>query len=319
MSLISLRMFPTKMHFSSITAFARYDRKKNLQCKGSALEINGKISFSCMSTIRSKVLWIPIINFFFEVFFDEPPNREQLQKMLEIIALVDALLISVVCSIPGNVTFDEIQSAMQRFNNVGDTSWSFCTSDTKNEVQYYKEFCQRIQDFNGYANASVARGHDSGHPFSMIYGLSQYTIASISFFFISILMTIFVFLATIKVHHREDLHLSKRWWRFVAPVCFMIFTSMVAGLVTFFFAMHRLIFIKFPSYWLEMNGKPAEWSMPTWTGDPPHNYSIWAYFAICGSLAVALLFISAATFANRSPDQILPVTLAHEKTEDLAD
>ncbi len=142
----------------------------------------------------------------------------------------------------------------------------------------------------------------------MIYGLSQYTIASISFFFISILMTIFVFLATIKVQHGLD----QRWWLWVAPVCFMIFTAIVAGLVTFFFAMHRLVFIKFPSYWLDVNGIPAEWSLPTWTSDPPHNYSIWALFAICRSLAVALLFVSAATSAHSDSPNSSGPALKHE-------
>jgi hypothetical protein len=47
---------------------------------------------------------------------------------------------------------------------------------------------------------------------------------------------------------------------------------------------------------MEVNGFHSDLSFPSWQGDPPHNYSIWAYAAVCGSLGVGLLLTSLATY-----------------------
>ena len=67
-------------------------------------------------------------------------------------------------------------------------------------------------------------------------------------------------------------------------VCFTFVTTLL-GIIFYYFAMHRLYFIKFPSRYIETEGRAN-----MWTGASPYGDSMNAFFmwAILGMLPVLI-------------------------------
>lgn len=66
--------------------------------------------------------WFPLINLLYELLFDEPPTFEMLEKTMNMIGLVDALMLTIVISIPMSFEYDEVLSIDEKFSPAGDFS-----------------------------------------------------------------------------------------------------------------------------------------------------------------------------------------------------
>ncbi len=64
-------------------------------------------------------------------------------------------------------------------------------------------------------------------------------------------------------------------------------------MVTFFFTITRILFIKFPSYMMELKGIRSDYA-GGWDGDPIHTNAAWAYFGICMTMGLIILILSCA-------------------------
>ena len=79
---------------------------------------------------------------------------EELDRLLNMIALLDALMLGVLYSAVSAITFDEIQDALLRWTAIDDTSWSFCAKAgllNKSLVEPAASFCDSVLQANGYA------------------------------------------------------------------------------------------------------------------------------------------------------------------------
>jgi hypothetical protein len=178
------------------------------------------------------------------------PSFEGLEKMLQIFALIDALMLATICSVLVSVDFEEIQKAMARYSHASDTSWSFCATPNRTG-HVYAWYCSQVLMTNGYAKVSESDGLSFvGHPFAMIYGFPQFAIATISLFTMSLLGTFFLYMEGLHAHmataplpeppatfvtegrllsHQKE-KLPEEWWWFGGPVSFFIFASMASGI-----------------------------------------------------------------------------------------
>jgi hypothetical protein len=58
---------------------------------------------------------IPFISFFYALLKPEVPHFDILTELLNVIGLLSALALSIAASIPGSVSFEELEEANQRF------------------------------------------------------------------------------------------------------------------------------------------------------------------------------------------------------------
>eukprot|EP00976_Prorocentrum_cordatum_P094362 1189753-Prorocentrum_minimum.AAC.4 len=55
---------------------------------------------------RNWYQWMPFVNVVYDLLFDEAPTVSSLEKTLNVIAIVDALLLTVVIAIPGAFDYE---------------------------------------------------------------------------------------------------------------------------------------------------------------------------------------------------------------------
>ena len=67
-----------------------------------------------MSTISRFIKYIPVLNLFYDIFFNGTPSIEAIKDSLNVQALLSALLIAIVISYPGAFEYDELKEATLR-------------------------------------------------------------------------------------------------------------------------------------------------------------------------------------------------------------
>lgn len=105
------------------------------------------------SKVNPGWLAVPALGYFIEVLsFAQTP--EQLDRVLNMLVLVNALMLGVVGSMMTGFDFDEMQTAMRRWSSLGDLSWSFCwdaeaNAPTANLTAGSQLYCDRVLKING--------------------------------------------------------------------------------------------------------------------------------------------------------------------------
>ena len=64
--------------------------------------------------VRYVIKYIPVVNLFYDIFFNGTPSIESIKDSLNVQALLSALLIAIVISYPGAFEYDELKDATER-------------------------------------------------------------------------------------------------------------------------------------------------------------------------------------------------------------
>merc|ERR1712226_1370956 len=72
---------------------------------------------AAMINRKCLVSWIPGVNLLYHVLVEHIPTRDSIIEMMNLIALLDALMLSVVCGYPSWASYDDLEEANNRFRN----------------------------------------------------------------------------------------------------------------------------------------------------------------------------------------------------------
>ena len=238
---------------------------------------------------------VPFANFVYEVFFHAIPTIEGLEKMLMMLSLIDSLLLAVICTVPSSVSFAEIQDALGRWSKLGYTSWSYCTQNT---TYAYLDGCSLILNgINGYSQSQIDE-IATGNAQWYIYGLPYFCSASMTFFSMSLGSVIVTYLSITNTPFSIESSQAMKtvhnlWWQVVKYLVVATFLFTILGLVFFYFAMHRLYFIKFPSYFIETEARVSAEANGVY-GDPQYSFLYWVFAGMVTTLLLSFFTVSAA-------------------------
>tara|TARA_A100001015_G_scaffold321520_1_gene452708 strand:+ start:1248 stop:2333 length:1086 start_codon:yes stop_codon:yes gene_type:complete len=160
--------------------------------------------------------WVSRINFciFFNYFSDfvgDPIDEDNIEKLLNVYALVSSLMLGASVALPMSVEYDEMESAQSRYEEAGSP------------------------EGDGYL-----LGGD----------MSFYALQSIMSFGATLLIAVFVYhgLAQTEFKDIEGKHseeLRNAWWNWIRVSLFAAMVMTISGILTFFFAMQKIYMIKF--------------------------------------------------------------------------
>ena len=222
-----------------------------------------------MSGSEMSAFWYraPIANLFYGLLDGgRPPSQENLKEVLNGYALVTALILTVVMSMPMSMTFEEVELARLRFDGV-------VRFEFTDEIDYDR----RYDDW--------ATGRD------MVTAFVRWTVAAVMFLAISLFMVFMVLGLTDLVF--KELHymptVNRAWWRWMRFVLVAIITSTMLGAMASMYAFSYLIYLKFPDYYVEAHGRPNTWS--------PYGFGNWFGYVAVLPLFIVVCLLSAATRA----------------------
>lgn len=160
--------------------------------------------------------WISKINFciFFNYFSDfvgDPIDEDNIEKLLNVYALVSSLMLGASVALPMSVEYDEMESAQSRYEEAG---------------------------------SPEGDGYQIGGE------MSFFALQSIMSFGATLLIAVFVYhgLAQTEFKDIEGKHseeLRNTWWNWIRVSLFAAMIMTVSGILTFFFAMQKVYMIKF--------------------------------------------------------------------------
>ena len=158
---------------------------------------------------------------------DRPPSQENLKAVLNGYALVDALLLTIVMSMPMSMTFEEIELARLRFDGV-------VRFEFTDEIDYDR----RYNDWKG------ATGRN------MVVGYARWTVAAAIFLALSLFAVFMVLglcdLVLSEVHHLH--RVNRAWWRWMRYVLVTIIIFTMLGSVASMYAFSYTMHFKWPDY-----------------------------------------------------------------------
>ena len=130
--------------------------------------------------------WFPLVNLGYEFLFDEPPSFEALEKTLNLLGLVDALLLTIAVAIPTSFDDEEIERVNEKFASGGE--WKF-----------FNEHLKAADELGGlYSNRLLMNW--------------SHAINSLSVSFISVILTYVILANTFIV---ENPVIMRAWWKYV--------------------------------------------------------------------------------------------------------
>ena len=197
---------------------------------------------------------------------DRPPSQENLKAVLNGYALVDALLLTIVMSMPMSMTFEEIELARLRFDGV-------VRFEFTDEIDYDR----RYNDWDGVTGKS------------MVVLYARWTVAAAMLLALSLFAVFMVLglcdLVLSEVHHLH--RVNRAWWRWMRYVLVTIIIFTMLGSVASIYAFSYTIYFKWPDYYVEAHGRPNTWS--------PYGFgNCFVYVAIL-PLFIVVCLLSAAT------------------------
>jgi hypothetical protein len=187
---------------------------------------------------------VPVVNVFYDVFFDAPPTIDQLKELLNLIALVSSLIFSVIAGLLFSYSFDDYEQAIARFT---------VTDDDK---------------YKGYGELGKIWGaNDPGHEgYADPYMFSIRAIIDATVFLTtSIVLVLVVYFALgctsfVGPDNELSVEMIYAWWMFVKiPVAAAIF-FMIAGIIQTFYASNNLVSLMLPDMTIANNGDAPDFS-----------------------------------------------------------
>jgi hypothetical protein len=205
-----------------------------------------------IKTIRWYHTW-PIFNIVYDIFADSP-SPAQMQVIMNLYALLGALVLGVVATVPKIVSFDALDQAKKRFDGLD------AEGEYKQEYQGYKDWCNSY-DIDG---TYIARQLIKNYIITVICLCSA---------LIATMLTYMALMATNFKDNKNNLsfEMLNSWWVWARVPIIFIFVMLQVGGTTFGFTSYWVMLVSFPDYWIESKGAS---SSPGF-GSDQSPYGLW--------------------------------------------
>jgi len=237
---------------------------------------------------------IPIVNFFFFVFFNGVPSLDSIKDLLNNLGLLAALILSVAGGINGSVGYADLLAADQRFASAN----AFAPGSPQGEYGCFKGWP------DGKSLSPAA-------PISALLG-TQFN-ACIAQLAVVVLIVIFAYLSISTLQGPNGSPATdgmvKAWFyiaRWILMFCCLV---LMTGIFMFFMMLGTLTLTAFPDAWIaeackEPNAhdppRQIEWNgTPTFPEDsysPYKNTQAWMYYFLAPVFAIAVGLLGLAAF-----------------------
>lgn len=161
--------------------------------------------------------------------------------MLNTLALVAALVLSVAFSLPGSIGFDEVINAIDRFS--------------EDSTQFDGNYFKAMQD-GGFA--FVPYGGDNPKWAWWMWTTRQMTmsITSLGLTLIVVIFIYFFMAATtfLGPDGKSCPILLNAWWMWIRPAVMFVFVTLIIGIVCLFNSLTGIYLCKFPDKWWQHTG-----------------------------------------------------------------
>eukprot|EP00854_Cymbomonas_tetramitiformis_P021161 gene21161-25414_t len=215
-------------------------------------------------------IW-PFFNLFHALLRYDAPSYENLERALNVLALVDALMLSVVITIPTAFSFEEVEQIDRRFSEGAYHNFF------KGNFEY-----AFVRSFSGKVNYACTM--------SICYLSSSLLCVILLYFFSAFVEDIF--------GNRECFD---HWWFYNRFSVLFALVSCIVGCAQSVIVYYMIVEAKFPDLYLEDH----DGEIDTWSPASPIGFNV----RICelfsrGTLAVTLVVFSLGVYAARKPREL---------------
>ena len=188
--------------------------------------------------------WFPFLNLVYDFLFDAAPEVESVEKILNILGLVTALLLGVVLTIPTSVNHAELAEANSNFNNNLRYNYSDPGAGPTYPIWYN---AQQLASWS-----AVFRDTPFDDTVLNKYGgvysnrLAYYIAGASGSLTCALLSVVLVYFFLAAGDWDEEGHNFAEWWQLVKWLVLQQFLATAVGIVLFFISLMVLVDIKFP-------------------------------------------------------------------------
>ena len=196
---------------------------------------------SKLSRFHIKFLqYTPVVNYVYNLFFDEAPDVDDVKETLNLFALITTLFIGGAYGLIGSVTYDELHSIDEMWTNktyvVG-----YVNPGSYDDGNIYADMW--------YSNDQVWSSYGSEFPSTKF---NRNISISSTLLIACILCILFVYSALLATDYRTN---SQRWniisfkksWASLRYAMMIILSTMISGILFSCFAFNDLVIIKVPN------------------------------------------------------------------------
>jgi hypothetical protein len=232
--------------------------------------------------------WFPIINLVYDFLFDVVPPAESVEKILNVLGLVTALMLGVVLTIPASVNHAELAEANSNFNN----NLMFNYTDAGDPATFPVWY--NSKELAGFVGTARDTPGDPTilNKFGGVYSsrLAYFTAGSVGAFTSALLSIVLVYFFLAAGDWDDGGHNFGEWWQLVKWLVLQQFIATAVGIVLFFITLSVLMDIKFPDDACTMDRAP--WLKPVCI----HAYFFWnVIIVLYATVGCVLLVLSAAS------------------------
>eukprot|EP00035_Acanthoeca_spectabilis_P012325 m.220057 g.220057 ORF g.220057 m.220057 type:complete len:408 (-) comp15591_c1_seq2:4140-5363(-) len=268
--------------------------------------------------------WIPGLAFVTDLLV-YAPTPAMIERTLQILILIVALLMSAIGGTATSTTFDEVQAAMKRVALVNDTSWSFCHGlDTSgepttmgNEVRQYCDLVVRQKSScakaNGLFPTTITNGYFLSNNFGQeCYGWSQrglvrgggtdFLVESVNLLAFSLFGLMMLYLGLVSTSFKSKTGkyspaMMMSWWKCAVIPLLVCVIFLIYGSIKYFQFLWVMMMIKFPNPVVEISTGTG--GSRTDTGRAMYNFSTeYGRWAGVGIPLVTLGILVAVSYAS---------------------
>ena len=251
--------------------------------------------------------WFPVLNLFYDLFFDEVPSNSQIQNLVNIIIIISGLLIGSSTALYAAIDFDQLQTAIERYSNTQDVSWSLCFQNSAPDglIEPTKSRCASLTaadgtgSINRYATETYWLGPAA---VNLIENFGFCSNCATGFLGASLLMALIIYLFTTNTSFAvgdnsadEDFRLVGAWWPYSRWVALSMILNLFAGVLFWMRAYVTLVLIKFPSRIME--------EFSDWPQRPDAVYtpylSAYNFLFVVGPMGLVALLLMSLGLANK--------------------
>lgn len=173
----------------------------------------------------------PVLNVVYDLFFDVAPSPSELSATLNIFALVDALMLSVITSLIFSYSYEDYHSMIERWTfNEDDDQWPegyglYLENEGKTRSEYYQ---------------AIVSTHISA---TYCFGIGLF-----------LTITIYIALAHTSFQKKKgeiNHAMVVAWWKYAKVAFFLAFLATAIGVFVFFFFFNRFLAAMLPDLTLE--------------------------------------------------------------------
>jgi len=225
----------------------------------------GEVATTKVLRLQKAIAQVPIINLLVDMLGGwNPPPFEALKGAMEAIGLLSALLLTVVMSFPGSVSFDELEAVQERFNN---------------------------EPYNAFKNHKTGGDTHAGSRILNQFAANCITSSMLLGSSVIVAVCLLIFTHTTGCRYYTDNYAAyTKWYQWARWVVFWCFVSMVIGIITCFTAFRGLVHIKFVDLYIETREEDKQGELSG--ADSPYNYVYTlGHFLLAGSALACVLFL----------------------------